>query len=80
LQVFGKCLDDTAGGGQDTRMELYTCNGGANQKWTHLANGEYMLASNGLCLNDPGYATANGTQLIIWTCVDTANERWSGPP
>jgi len=38
-----------------------------------------MLASNGLCLNDPGYATTNGTQLIIWTCVDTANERWSGP-
>ena len=79
LQVFGKCLDDTAGGGQDTKMELYTCNGGANQQWTHLANGEYMLASNGLCLNDPGYATTNGTQLIIWTCVDTANERWSGP-
>jgi GH25 family lysozyme M1 (1,4-beta-N-acetylmuramidase) len=79
LQVFGKCLDDTGWGGQGTGMELYTCNGGANQKWAHLANGEYVLASNGLCLNDPGYATRNGTRLIIWACVGTANERWSGP-
>jgi hypothetical protein len=79
LQVFGKCLDDTAWGGQGTKMELYTCTGGANQRWTHLANGEYVLASNGLCLNDPAYSTTNGTQLIIWSCVDSANERWSGP-
>jgi beta-glucosidase len=79
LEVFGKCLDDTAWGGQGTRMELYTCNGGANQRWTHLANGEYVLASNGLCLDDPGYATAGGTRLTIWACAGTSNELWSGP-
>jgi GH25 family lysozyme M1 (1,4-beta-N-acetylmuramidase) len=75
----GKCLDDTASGGQGTKLELYTCTGGANQRWAHQANGEYVLRSNGLCLNDPGYLTANGTQLIIWACADTGNEHWSLP-
>ncbi|HYZ53906.1 MAG TPA: RICIN domain-containing protein [Streptosporangiaceae bacterium] len=75
----GKCLDDTASGGPGTKLELYACTGGANQQWTHQANGEYVLRSNRLCLNDPGYSTANGTQLIIWACADTGNEHWSLP-
>jgi hypothetical protein len=36
LQVYGKCLDDpnfnTANG---TQLDLWACNGGANQQW-HL--------------------------------------------
>ena len=49
-QVPGRRL----GGGKGTRIELCTCTSGANQRWTHLANGEHVLASNGQCHNDPG--------------------------
>ena len=30
----GRCLDDTGFGGSGTQLEIWDCNGGANQKWT----------------------------------------------
>ena len=32
-----------------------------------------------LCLTDPKYAKKNGTQLILATCRNTANQHWSVP-
>lgn len=57
------------------------CNGSANEIWVHKSNGEYVLKANGssLCLDDPAYSTANGTQLIVYTCSGTRNQRWSLP-
>ena len=79
LHVEGKCLSDTGSGGNGTKVELYTCTGAANQTWTHRSNGEWVLKSNGLCLDDPGASRTNGTRLIIWHCQGTANQRWSLP-
>jgi hypothetical protein len=81
LKHNGKCLNDKANGGSRSKVILYSCNGGSNEKWSELANGELKLqAHNGtLCLNDPGYSTKNGTQLIVYTCTDSANEKWSLP-
>lgn len=79
LQVFGKCIDDTRFGGNGTKLQLWTCTGATNQEWTHLSNGEYVLRSNGLCLDDTGFSTTNGTRLQIWHCTDGANQRWSLP-
>lgn len=78
----GKCLNDAGYGGQATKQILWTCNGASNERWTHNGDGEYVLAAGGgtLCLNDPGFSTADGTQLIVWPCgQDAANERWSLP-
>lgn len=79
LRISGKCLDDTRFGGNGTRLQLYTCTGASNQKWTHRSNGEYVLRSNGLCLDDPGFSKTNGTRLDIWHCNGGANQRWSLP-
>jgi hypothetical protein len=74
----GKCLNDQAWGGNRTKQILYTCNHALNELWTHLANGEYVLNAKGykLCLDDPAYSTKNGTQLIVYTCKDSTNQRW----
>ncbi|MBV9447580.1 MAG: RICIN domain-containing protein [Streptosporangiaceae bacterium] len=79
LQVFGKCLDDPAFGHRGTRLVLFTCNGGANQRWTHTAGGQYVLAFRHLCLDDPGFSTANGTAVRVWSCDGGANQRWTRP-
>jgi len=81
LKHNGKCLNDKANGGSGSKVILYSCNGGSNEKWSHLANGEFKLqAHNGaLCLNDPAYSTKNGTQLIVYSCKGTSNEKWSLP-
>ena len=33
----------------------------------------------GKCLDDPGYNTADGTQLIIYACNGGANQKWVVP-
>ena len=40
-----------------------------------------MLNAKGyrLCLDDPAYSTRNGTRLIVYTCKDSANQRWQQP-
>ena len=77
----GKCLNDKGDGGSGSKVILYSCNGGSNEKWSQLSNGELKLQAHGgtLCLDDPRSSTANGTQLIVYTCKGSANQKWSLP-
>src|SRR5271156_5221059 len=43
----GKCLNDQGNGGSRSKVILYSCNGGSNEKWSELANGELKLQSHG---------------------------------
>jgi hypothetical protein len=81
LEHNGKCVNDQGNGGSGSKVILYTCTKAANDIWTHKSNGEYVLKAHSgkLCLDDPGYSTKNGTQLVVHTCKDTANQRWSLP-
>jgi hypothetical protein len=76
-----KCLNDQGNGGSRSKVILWTCNGAANEKWSELANGELKLQSHGgsLCLDDPGFSTKNGTQLIVFSCNDGNNQKWKLP-
>ena len=77
----GKCLNDQGNGGSRSKVILYSCNGGSNEKWSELANGELKLQAHGgtLCVDDPRSSTKNGTQLIVYTCTDSANQQWKLP-
>ena len=74
----GKCLNDQRSGGNGSKVILYSCNGGANEIWTHKTNGEFVLKANGgkYCLDDPASSTSNGTQLIVWACHNSTNQHW----
>jgi poly(3-hydroxybutyrate) depolymerase len=68
----GRCVD--AGNATNgTQMQLWDCNGGANQRWT--VNGQTVQAL-GKCLDAPTNATA-GTKVQIWDCSGAANQRWN---
>lgn len=77
----GKCLNDKGDGGSGSKVILYSCNGGSNEKWSQLSNGELKLQAHGgaLCLDDPRSSTTNGTQLIVYRCQGSANQKWSLP-
>jgi Ricin-type beta-trefoil lectin domain len=77
----GKCMNDQGNGGIRSKVILWSCNGASNEKWSELVNGELKLQSHGgtLCLDDPRSSTTNGTQLIVYTCKDSANQKWSLP-
>jgi hypothetical protein len=73
----GRCLDvpnqSTADG---TLLDIWDCNGGANQQWTYLPDGELQVYGN-KCLDVPGGATAAGTRVEIWDCNGGTNQQWS---
>jgi hypothetical protein len=72
-----RCLDvpnvSTTNG---TLLEIWDCNGGSNQQWTALSNGELQVYGN-KCLDVPNNATAAGTRVAIWDCTGAANQLWT---
>jgi hypothetical protein len=70
-----KCMDDpNSSTTNGTQLEIWTCNGGANQQFTATGG---TLRVEGKCLDAPGGATANGTIVEIWTCNGGANQQFS---
>jgi len=73
----GRCLDvpgqSTANG---TQVEIWDCNGGANQQWASLSNGELQVYGN-KCLDVPNHATTAGTRVQIYDCNGGANQQWT---
>ena len=76
----GKCLDvpgqsTTAG----TQLEIYTCNGGVNQVFTHTSSGALTVysGSSQLCLDAYNNGTSAGTKVETWTCNGGANQQWN---
>ncbi|MGW5617283.1 lectin [Streptomyces sp. NPDC003877] len=74
--VNAKCLDvDNAQSADGTKVQLWTCNGSAAQKWTLPGDG--TLRALGKCLDISGGATADGTRIQLWTCNGTEAQRWA---
>ncbi|KAA2264220.1 galactosylceramidase [Solihabitans fulvus] len=76
----GMCLDVAgAGTANGTSVEVWECNGGANQQWQPQSDGTLRSVQSGRCLDDPNWSTTNGTQLTIYDCNGGANQKWNLP-
>ena len=76
----GKCLDDpNSTTTQGTQQQIYSCNGQANQTWTHNSANELTVTVGGttLCLDANGKGTTNGTKAILWACNGQTNQQWN---
>jgi endo-1,4-beta-xylanase len=76
----GKCLDvpnlsTTAG----TQLDIWSCNGGSNQLWTHTSAGQLTVysGSSQMCLDAYNNQTTPGTKVEIWSCNGGANQQWT---
>ena len=47
--------------------------------WQRTSGGEYVVKSTGRCLTDPASRKANGTQLTLAACKNSANQHWTLP-
>jgi alpha-L-fucosidase len=76
----GRCLDvngrSTTPGG---RVQIWDCNGGANQSWTRGSAKQLTVYSgtDQLCLDADTQGTAAGTKVVTWTCDGQANQQWN---
>jgi hypothetical protein len=76
LVRLGLCLDDRFN--SDTPgavVQVWGCNGLANQQWQVNSNG--TITHNGLCLDARGMGTTSGTKVQLWTCTGKANQQWN---
>ncbi|MEU1920891.1 PQQ-dependent sugar dehydrogenase [Streptomyces albogriseolus] len=74
--VNGKCLDvDNAGTADGTRVQIYTCNSSAAQRWT--VSGDGTLRALGKCLDVSGGGSLDGTRVQLWTCNGTGAQVWA---
>ncbi|MGH3714094.1 MAG: lectin [Micromonosporaceae bacterium] len=74
--LAGKCVDVAAAGtGDGTRVQLYTCNGTAAQRWTIGSDG--TIRALGKCLDVSGGSTVDGARVQLWTCNGTGAQRWT---
>ncbi|MET8763154.1 ricin-type beta-trefoil lectin domain protein [Lentzea sp. NPDC004782] len=73
----GRCLDvpnsNTANG---TQVQLWDCNGQANQSWTRTAD-RRLTGVGGKCLDASNRGTTNGTAAVIWDCNGQASQQWN---
>lgn len=70
----GKCLDVHQG--YNFAVQLYTCNGGANQRWEFNAAGELRTLNGTRCLDARGQGAAAGTALVANVCNGAASQKW----
>jgi hypothetical protein len=61
-----------------TPVEITTCTGAANQKFTTTASGQIQVTIGGVtnCLDADGANTGNNTRIIIWPCHTGTNQQW----
>jgi len=72
----GRCLDvPNVSMTNNTQVEIWDCNGGANQSWTQLANGTLQVYGS-KCLDVSNNATAAGSPVGIFDCNGGANQQW----
>jgi hypothetical protein len=76
----GKCLDvnesNTAPGVQ---LQIWTCNGGSNQVFTHTSSNQLTVTMSGttLCLGASGNGTSAGTAVLTASCNGTTGQQWN---
>ncbi|MGV9641686.1 PQQ-dependent sugar dehydrogenase [Streptomyces sp. NPDC003514] len=74
--VNGKCLDvDNAGTADGTKVQIWTCNTTAAQRWTVGTDSTFRAL--GKCLDIDNAGTADGTRIQLWTCNGTAAQVWT---
>ncbi|WP_088994617.1 RICIN domain-containing protein [Micromonospora echinaurantiaca] len=83
-ELNGKCLDaDATNGSNGTKVQLWDCHGGKNQRWYTWSNMRTGIAElrNGrfgnMCLDsDNSRPINNGLKVQLWTCHGGNNQRW----
>ena len=58
-----------------TKVDIWSCDGQSNQKWSLNADGTITGVQSGLCLDATGAGTANVTLLELWTCNGGSNQK-----
>ena len=72
----GKCLEVSAGNfNNGTRIQIWDCHGGSNQKWVFIGNSLRPMYNQNFCLEQNAGVT-EGTRINLWGCYGNNNQVW----
>ncbi|MEU9128891.1 LamG-like jellyroll fold domain-containing protein [Kitasatospora sp. NPDC048540] len=79
VHVLGKCLDVAKGASENNSLvQLYQCNNSAAQQWVPGPYpGTLKNPQSGRCLADPASNRNPRTQVIIYDCLNIADQKWA---
>jgi predicted alpha-1,2-mannosidase len=73
--LANKCLDDNAAStANDTKIQIWDCNGSAAQAFTLASDGSVRVV--GKCLDVDHSGRADGTKIHLWDCNGTSAQQW----
>ena len=77
----GRCLDDTNFGGAGTQVQIWDCNGAANQVWTSPAARTGQIAGyQNLCVDVQSGVSKDGNPVQLYGCNGTSAQQWTVEP
>jgi GH25 family lysozyme M1 (1,4-beta-N-acetylmuramidase) len=75
LDLGGKCLNDPGNSSANgTRLNIWTCSGGARQQWTIVQDDTVRI--HGKCLDAYHSGTAVGTPVDLYSCTGGRAQQW----
>ncbi|NUT91711.1 MAG: carbohydrate-binding protein [Saccharothrix sp.] len=73
--IGSKCVDVNGSATTDgTKVQLWTCSGGNNQKWTQSGT---TFQSLGKCLTVANNSQTDGALVQLWSCSGASGQSWS---
>ena len=60
-----------------TQLDIWGCNGGANQKFSYTSSGTILGSQSGKCVTVQSAGTVNGAMLILYTYNGGSNQKWT---
>jgi hypothetical protein len=74
----GQCVDVPGSTTTEgTQLQIWDCNGGSNQLWTHTSANQLTVYGGADCMDATGGATTPGTKVQIWPCNGGTNQQWT---
>jgi Ricin-type beta-trefoil lectin domain len=73
------CITSLGNATNGAPLELWACNGSANQSWqVTTVSGNLVFRNNatGTCINDTDGVLSDGEQMTLWQCLEGPNEQF----
>ena len=79
LTTGGVCMEESFGQtANHTLVDVGSCTGTANQRWSIGANQPLVNTESNRCLDLTGGDSTNGRQLQVYDCVGGPSQQWTG--
>ena len=71
------CLVESSGVGEDSRLMMATCTGGADQQWVLTTGGQLKHVASGKCMWAAYDGTADWTMIVLNPCTSSTSQQWT---